>query len=120
MNRQQVLSVIDSRYPGSKVIELPAGEPKEIIVELEEREDFSRAVAVIERSEPHFHRQMTEEYTIMEGTLQLHVDDREIRLEKGQKYTILPGVVHWAEGEPAWVQVDCYPAWSADDHILVE
>src|SRR5436190_15646640 len=73
-----------------------------------------RAVAVIERSLPHFHRKMTEIYRGLKGTLYVAQGGRGYVLAPGESLTIEPGNVHFARSarEPAWVEVLSNPAWT--------
>ncbi len=51
------------QYPGKQAIFLPDEEnPSEIIVEIEKTDIPSTAMAVIDRSAPHFHRRMRDIY----------------------------------------------------------
>jgi mannose-6-phosphate isomerase-like protein (cupin superfamily) len=97
---------------------LPEENPTEIICETVSKNllNQSIAVAVIEKSAPHFHGQMTEVYIVEEGALTLHYDGHPIELSAGDALVITPGHVHWAEGY-ATVKVIASPAWTPEDHI---
>jgi mannose-6-phosphate isomerase-like protein (cupin superfamily) len=83
--------------------------------------DGRRAIAVIERSQPHFHRRIKETYTVLRGTLHLACGGHGYCLTTGESFTIEPGNIHFARagGSPAWVEVLCDPPWTIDDHLLV-
>jgi mannose-6-phosphate isomerase-like protein (cupin superfamily) len=89
----------------------------EIIAEIEP----SRAVAVIERSLPHFHVNMTEVYRILRGRLFVACAGRGHVLDPGDSLRIESGQIHSARGanEPAWVEVLSEPPWTAEDHIIL-
>jgi mannose-6-phosphate isomerase-like protein (cupin superfamily) len=120
MKANEVAAQLRLAYPGKPVIFLPDEEnPAEIIVEIEKTDITSTAMAVIDRSAPHFHRRTREIYVVERGRLNLHFNRAKVTLEPGGVYIIHPGHVHWAEGASAWVRVICTPPWTADDHELV-
>jgi mannose-6-phosphate isomerase-like protein (cupin superfamily) len=80
---------------------------------------FGIAIADIEQSVPHFHRATIETYTIVQGAVELTLDDRRITLEVGDMARIDPFIVHSARSlgpEAARLTVTCIPEWSADDY----
>ena len=79
-----------------------------------------KAVAVIERSEPHFHLFTRETYKVLRGTLFLASGGVGRVLGRGESFTIECGNIHHANArEVAWVEVVSVPPWSPDDHFLV-
>jgi len=122
MDAQKVIAELEREYPGSNVKQLPEDCPKEIVCEFDpgtEHPDWSLAIAVIDKSEPHFHNRTTEIYRIIKGELKLHVNGEEHVMYEGQEYTVIPGKTHWAEGNETWVEVYCSPAYTHLDHHLV-
>ena len=71
-----------------------------------------RAIAIIERSEPHFHKEITETYRVLRGTLLVALAGEGFVLKVGDSITITPGQIHHAKaiGDPAWIEVLCDPA----------
>jgi quercetin dioxygenase-like cupin family protein len=121
MDAQTVIKELEEKYPGKRIVCLPESSPSEIICEFDPPEDhpeWSMALAVIDKSQPHFHRKMTEVYSVVRGELKLFVGNEEYTMYEGQSWTILPGQVHWAEGDATWVEVYASPAWCQEDHIL--
>ena len=118
MDKAEAIRRLNEEFPGKKIVDLPLG----VICEVEAAGDnsWSRAVAYIKRSEPHYHEHTTEWYSVEEGLLGLVVDNEEYALEEGEDAVISPPSVHYAYGD--WVRVRVYtePAWSAGDHFLVE
>ena len=102
-------------YPGARV--KIVDDKAEMVAEF----DGYRAIAVIERSQPHFHRKTKETYKVFRGTLHVACGGRGYVLTPGDSLTIEPGNIHYAcgAGEPAWLEVLCEPAWTAEDHLLV-
>ena len=94
-----------------------ADDQREMVAEISD--DF--AVAVIERSQPHFHLKRTEVYRVLRGTLYVACGGRGHILREGQAITIEPGQIHYARcaGEPAWIEVQSSPPWSADEHFVL-
>jgi mannose-6-phosphate isomerase-like protein (cupin superfamily) len=79
------------------------------------------AVAVIERSLPHFHLKMTEVYRVLRGSLCVACGGKGHLLREHETITIEPGQIHSARGvgEPAWIEVESVPPWSPDDHFIL-
>lgn len=112
-------------YRKRKAIPPDSSDPDEVVFEVFDATDglgFNLAVADIRRSESHFHRRMTETYTLVSGVLRVHLDDKvEVLSSPGQSVVIPPNTHHWAEsvdGSHARISVFCSPAWTAEDHIL--
>jgi mannose-6-phosphate isomerase-like protein (cupin superfamily) len=121
MDAQAIIKELEETYPGKRIKRIPEDNPSEIVCEFDPRVDhpeFSLAVAIIDKSAPHYHKKMTEIYRVIRGELKLYVDDEEFVMYEGQQYMITPGRVHWAEGDAAWVEVYCNPGYDPEDHIL--
>jgi mannose-6-phosphate isomerase-like protein (cupin superfamily) len=84
---------------------------------------FGIAIADIEQSRPHVHRLTTETYTVVQGSIELALDDERIALHVGDVAVIRPGVVHSArsigDGQPARITVTTIPEFSPDDYFPV-
>jgi mannose-6-phosphate isomerase-like protein (cupin superfamily) len=102
-------------YPGANIKVMP--DRAEMVAEIEP----GRAVAVIERSQPHFHRKMTEVYRGLKGTLYVACGGRGYVIGPGDSLTIEPGNVHFARAahEPAWIEVLSKPDWTPEDHLIL-
>ncbi len=102
-------------YPGCRVV-VPEGKG-EVIGEIAP----GRAVAVIERSQSHFHTTMRERYRAIRGTLYVVCGGRGHVLREGKDMWIEAGDVHFARaaGEAAWIEVESEPPWSPDDHHVL-
>ena len=112
---EQIKAELLWEYPGAAIKVAP--DRAEIVAEIEPK----RAVAVIERSQPHSHREMTEVYRILRGTLYVACGGDGHVLGPGQSLTIEPGKVHYARGAGgvAWLEVLSEPAWTAADHHVL-
>lgn len=119
----RILGELRERYPNTTVYDLD-GRGEHFLSEVDPvsaHANYDRAVEVIFSSKPHKHLKMTQYYTILSGTLELHVDDVVVLLHPGDKYTIFPNEVHWAtSSDECWVEIYSEPGWSKEDHILVE
>lgn len=123
MNVTHVINELEEKYPGKKIIKNNEVNPTEIICEIEpssEHPEYSRAIAVIDQSIPHYHIKSKEEYTILKGKLTLTVDGKEYHLSKGQKFIIHQIQQHSAKGDSTWVECKSSPGWKPDDHILLK
>lgn len=122
MNVQKVVDELNHKFPGKFIIKNEQqGIVTEILCEVEPTDShpsWSLAIAVVDKSAPHHHKQTTEIYHILKGKLTLHIDKKEIALEEGENYTIAPGKVHWAEGNETWIECRSQPGWTLEDHIL--
>lgn len=121
MNADAIIKELRDSYPGKLIKRLPEDSPSEIICEFDppgDHPEWSLAVAIIDRSAPHYHRKMTEIYRVLKGELKLHVGEEEYVMYEGQEYVITPNQVHWAEGDSTWIEVYCSPGYDPSDHYL--
>lgn len=121
MNVTAIVHELTEQHPNCPIKELPpGGNATEIVCEIPATSaEHSKAIAVIDESKPHFHRHMVEHYKILRGQLRLFIDNVEHVLNPGDIHIVEPNQVHYAIGDATMVEVDCYPAYSPDDHILV-
>lgn len=120
---KRIIKELQEKYPGAKVFDLD-GAGQHFVAEVEPSEDhpkYDRAIEVILKSKPHKHLKTTQKFTVIAGSLQLHVDDQVVTLNAGNSYTVPPGTVHWAESsEKNLVEIYSTPGWTEEDHHLVE
>ncbi len=118
----RILNELKSRYPGKDAYDLD-GRGMHFVCEVEpvsEHPEYDKAVEVMIESRPHKHLKMVQNYTILRGNLELHLDDNIIKLKTGDKYTVLPNTVHWAKSDnECWVEIYSKPGWTKEDHIIV-
>ena len=125
MNSSKVIDELRIAYPGKEIIEDYSDDPKEfaeIIVEIEpssQHPEKSLALAVVGKSRPHYHQNSTEIYEAQKGNLTVYVDGVKHVLQPGEKLTVKPGKVHYAEGVEAWFLTYSSPGWTEEDHIVV-
>ena len=85
---------------------------------------FGIAIADIKQSQPHVHRVTTETYTVVQGSIELALDDERIALHVGEVAVIHPGVVHSArsigDDHAARITVTTIPEFSSDDYFPVQ
>lgn len=118
---KRILAQLKARYPDKDCYDLD-GRGLHFICEVEpvkEHPEYDKAVEVIIAARPHKHLKMKQSYTVVSGLLKLHVGDKIIELKKGEKYTVEPGNIHWAESNEAWVEIYSTPGWTKEDHIPV-
>lgn len=120
---ERIIDTLKSKYPGKKSFDLD-GRSLHFVSEVDPTQnhpEFDRAIEVIISSKPHKHYKMTQYYTIINGTLELHIGDKTIVLKTGDKYTIKPGNIHWAKSDDeCWVEILSKPGWTKEDHITVD
>ncbi len=116
MNLEKVIDELSRKYPGKKIIKNKEEEPTEIICEIEP----GFAVAVVDKSEPHFHKKTTETYEVIKGELTVFRNGRAYKLKGDDKLIIEPGEIHYAVGDETWVKVYSEPGWDPEDHILAD
>ncbi len=114
MDTAKVTQELSQKYPGKKIIKNKGENPTEIICEIEP----GFAIAVIDKSESHFHKKTTEIYEVTREGLTIYKNNQEYKLQEGDKITIKPGEVHYAIGNETWVKVYSEPAWTLEDHII--
>lgn len=118
----RILNQLSTKYPGANAFDLD-GRGKHFVCEVEPTRDhpeYDRAVEVIISSQSHKHLKMTQYYTILSGTLELHIGEKVIMLRNGDTYTIEPNNIHWAKSDDeCWVEIYSKPGWTKEDHIAV-
>jgi len=123
MNAEQVIKDLSQKYPGKKIIKNKKENPTEIICEISpavEHPEKSIAIAVIDKSEPHYHKQATEIYEVIKGELVINKNKKEYKLREGDRLIIYPGEIHSAFGNETWIKVYSEPGWIPKDHILIK
>ncbi len=123
MNINKVTDELKEKYPGKKIVKNKETNPTEVICEIDPAEGhprYSTAVAVIDRTEPHYHRQAAEIYYVLKGTLTLYKGEGKEVLKEGDFSVIKPEEHHAAEGNETWVLVYSEPGWSVTDHFMVK
>jgi len=121
MDHKRVLTEINEKYPGRKIIKLPEDNPTEILCEIEPTEDhpeYSVAISVIDKSLPHYHKQVVETYEVIRGELTVFIDGVEHKLGEGEKLEVRPGQKHYAVGNETWIMCTAKPGWTVEDHIM--
>ena len=119
---KRILKELLTKYPNKSAYDLD-GRGLHFVCEVEpvdEHPEYDRAVEVIISSKPHKHNIMVQNYTILKGILELHVDDDVIILKEGNKYKVEAGTVHWAKSDKeCWVEIFSEPGWTKEDHIQI-
>lgn len=119
MNIIKVKEELKEKYPGKTILESNG----EIVCEVQpasENPSESIAVAVIEKTAPHYHKVTTEIYEVIKGELTLFVEGVEHKLKLGESFTIKPNKKHYAIGNESWIKCTSHPAWTIEDHLVVE
>jgi quercetin dioxygenase-like cupin family protein len=122
MHKERVLNRINWEYPNKNVIGIESENPQEVIIEIEPTQDhpeYSKAIAVIDKSEPHFHKETTETYKVIAGQLTVYIDDQIHKLKEDDEIIIKPNQVHWVQGQETWVECVSEPGWTPEDHFLI-
>lgn len=102
-------------------------EPKQIICgiveELTTAEDFADVdiayVKITGGTKKHYHKKMVEFYYVLDGKLDVELDDAKEECPAGTLIMIKPGTKHKAHGN-ANILVVCSPAFSLEDEFVVE
>jgi mannose-6-phosphate isomerase-like protein (cupin superfamily) len=120
---ERILKMLKSKYPNKDSYDLD-GRAMHFVCEVEpvsEHKEYDRAVEIMIQSRPHKHHKMTQYYTVISGILELHVDNEIVILSAGDKYTVLPEVIHWAKSsDECCVELYSTPGWTKEDHIVTE
>ena len=120
MNVSSIVEELKRKYPGKNIVLNPPDDPSEIICEIEpasKNPERSVAIAVIDETVEHYHRNTKEIYEVLKGKLKVVKDGEEYELQEGKSVVIEPGEKHSAEGHETWIKVTSYPGWSIKDHI---
>ncbi|MCX6813342.1 MAG: cupin domain-containing protein [Candidatus Azambacteria bacterium] len=123
MNVEKVIKELSQEYPGKQVIKNEEKNPTEILCEIDPTTDHperSVAIAVIDKSKPHYHKKTKETYEVIRGSLTINKNGQDFHLREGEKLVIEPGETHFAFGNETWIRVYSEPGWVLEDHILVD
>ena len=119
---ERIISLLRAKHPDKKCFDLD-GNGTHFVCEVEPTADhpaFDVALEVIISSKLHKHLKMKQQYTVISGTLELHIEDKVFRLTPGDQHVVEPGTVHWAlSDDECWVEIFSEPGWTAEDHIAV-
>lgn len=118
----RILAQLKAKFPGKKSFDLD-GRGLHFVCEIEptaNHPEYDRAVEVILSSKPHKHLKTTQYYTVLTGVLELHIGDGVELLDPGDKHTISPETIHWAESkDECWIEIISRPGWTKEDHMPV-
>ncbi|QQS38635.1 cupin domain-containing protein [Candidatus Woesebacteria bacterium] len=123
MEAKKIISELKILYPGKKIYVDDLLHTGEVICELESRElnpQRSVYIAVIDKKITHYHRQSQEVIEVIKGNLIINVEGREHTITPGRSFTIMPGQIHFAQGNSTWIKVTSIPGMSPEKHVLVE
>ena len=119
MDEQKVIKELEEKYPGKNII----NNNGEIVCETDPAknpDDRGVAIAVVDRSAPHYHKKTVETYKVLKGELVVYKNGKPCQLREGDKLEIIPGEVHYATGNETWVEVASVPGWLPEDHFPAE
>lgn len=124
MNVSKVLKQLSIKYPKKKIIKNinQSGVVCEILCEIEpasSHPEYSLAIAVIDHSPLHIHKNTTEKYKILKGSLRIFKGFKEYNLRSGNEIVIEPGEIHSSIGRETWIEAYSEPGWTIKDHILL-
>ena len=123
MNIPGVIEELKKKYPGKRILLNNRVNCTEILCEIEPSSthpSYSEVIAVIDKTDNHYHDHSVEVYKVIKGILSLVVDGRQYVLNEGQHLTIELGQVHQATGNETWVKVSSKPGWKKSDHHLAK
>ncbi|OGK64476.1 hypothetical protein A2313_03275 [Candidatus Roizmanbacteria bacterium RIFOXYB2_FULL_41_10] len=123
MDLKKVTAELKKQYPGKKIIPNHKTNPTEIICEVDPSSQHagnSTAVAVIDQTKLHYHERSAEIYYVLQGKLELIIDEVKFVLNQDQYRVIPPGKTHQARGKATWVLVYSEPGWQKEDSLAVE
>jgi quercetin dioxygenase-like cupin family protein len=114
MDVQKVIKELEEKYPGKRILDNLG----EIVCETEPAAGPGArgvAIAVVDRSSPHFHKKTVETYKAMKGVLTVFKNGNPYEMREGDVLEIIPGEIHYATGNETWVEAASVPGWSSDD-----
>jgi mannose-6-phosphate isomerase-like protein (cupin superfamily) len=119
---ERILRLLRNSYPGKRCYDID-GRGLHFVCEVDpaaEHPGYDKAVEVIISSNPHKHKRTTQRYTLLSGSLELHLNDASILLRTGDTYIVKPETVHWATSDDeALVEICSRPGWTPEDHLHV-
>ena len=98
-----------------------------IIRDLITLKDFKKMdlshITITDETKKHYHKELTECYYVLKGSIAVEIDGKIENLEKGSLIMIYPNTNHnaWKTSKKdAEILVVCCPPWSEKDEVLVE
>jgi len=122
MNIPGVIEELKKKHPGNKIFLSNRQNCTEVLCETDSaalHPSYSEVIAVIDKTDLHYHDGARETYKVLKGVLTLIVDGRTLVLNEGQSYTIEPGEKHEAKGAETWVSCKSKPGWKKSDHKII-
>lgn len=98
----------------------PCGQARRAFQDTEGAPASVHLVEISEDSRPHFHKETTEIYVVLEGEGILEADGKEIPLRPMTAVTIFPGCVHRARGSNLKVLNIPFPPFDPEDEFEVD
>ena len=123
MNVQKVFEELKRKYPGKNIIINDPDNPTEVICEIEPASlnpERSVSVAVLDGKIKHFHGLSKVTYEVLKGILEITKGGKTNFLSEGQKVMLESEEYHMAKGKETWVKVTSEPAWTGEDHVMIE
>ncbi len=123
--KEKIREKLRLKYPGKEIVDLSRGEDIHIACVTDpgtSHPEFDVAIEIMIKTAPHKHNETTQRYKILEGELILHLGDTKVSMRPGDEYIVKPGTVHWTEAltDECMTELLSTPAWTPEDHILVE
>ena len=125
---EEMIQDLAWRFPRGEMKRLPEENPTEVIIDIYRDPDgrYSAEMAIIARSRPHHHQEITQVYLVIDGSIELfeggemRVSGRRVDSKSGPQI-IFPRKVHYAEAvdRPATVLIVSTPARSVTDHWVL-
>lgn len=115
MNIEKIINELSQKYKCKTIIKNKKENPTEIICEIKP----GLAIAVIDKSESYYHKIITETYKVLDGELNVFINNIKHKLKKGDVVSIEPNNIHYAIGNETWVEVYSKPAWTSKGHFLI-
>lgn len=120
MNIEKIVVELEKAYPlishpERNIMVIDEKGAREVICEFEK----GKAMAVILKSLPHYHKKTTETYTVLKGYLRVYKNSRSFFIAPRETIVIPPDVPHYAVGNETWVLVLSDPPWRQEDHFLI-
>ncbi|MBN3036824.1 MAG: cupin domain-containing protein [Candidatus Diapherotrites archaeon] len=79
-------------------------------------------VTITDPTKEHYHKELTEVYYVLKGSIDVEADDIVEHLEKGGLIMIFPRTNHKAwktSQEDAEILVICCPPWTEEDEVMI-
>lgn len=119
----RIIGDLNAKYPGKKCFDVD-GRGTHFVCEVEpafEHPEYDKSAEIIILSRAHKFENSAQTYTVLRGSLELHVGEDVLVLDEGNSYEIAAGITRWAQSEnECLVEIISKPGKTEADRVILD